>query len=187
MKESENNDKKPLTVTIIILCVALLLLLVGVLAIFMGNREDPVPETSQATDTSQDTQSQETTEQIPSSYLEISNEYCVMFYPREWEEQLEISEEVVNDTLAEIFYYVFEGEKFRLFTVYFGDAQVGNQLGYLTIGDESVCVNMDCGFLPENVTLEKEQIQTFYKMMDDITTVTESIRNAQNFTEILEP
>lgn len=185
MTESKETGKKPLTVAI--LCVALMLLLVGILAFFVGNREDPDPDTSQTTDTIQDAHSRETTEQIPDPYLEITNKYCVMSYPGKWEDQLEVSEEMVNDTLAEIFYYVCEGERFRLFTIYFGDAQVGNQLGYLTVGDESVCVNMDCGFLPENVPLAEEQTQIFYEMMDDITTVTESIRNAQNFTEILEP
>lgn len=184
MKESKNTGKKPLTVAIPLLA---LLLLAGILVFGKGNRENSVPDTTQPLETTQTTQPQQTTEQTLSPYLEITNEYCVMSYPRKWEDQLEVSEEMVNDTLAEIFYCVFEGERFRLFTVYFGDAQVGNQLGYLALEEGTISVQMDCGFLPEDVALEETQIQTFYQMMDDITIVTESIRNSDNFTEILLP
>lgn len=124
--------------------------------------------------------------QTESLLLEVSNAYGTLRYPNKWEDQLVIQEEAAGEALAEIFYCKVGAEQYRLFTVYFGSAEMGNCLGYLVEGEQVIPVQIDCGFLPEDAALEEAQIQTFYAMMDDITVVTESIRNSEHFQATLE-
>lgn len=121
------------------------------------------------------------TETAGSDVIEITTDYCTMYYPNEWEEYLDIREECVEASVVKHFYCLIADEEYRLFTICFGETEVGNLFGYLPADGGKVAVYIDCSFLPTDHTLTEEQVQTFYNMLDGVNSITQSIAACEGY------
>ena len=116
-----------------------------------------------------------------SPVAEIKTPYCTLKYPQRWEDSMSVKETEENGVLAEAFYAVISGEEYALYTVYFGDALVGDLYGYLPYEGANVAVHIECHKLTDSAGLSEEEAMQFYEMIEGVNEIALSISSAPGY------
>lgn len=162
-----NSVKKPNKKTAVLIAVIIAAaILAAVLIIVLPMMRD---------DTS-DGQSSETvpTESVLTPYGELK-------YPSMWKDQMTYKGSSENGISSYVFYAVIGDGQYELYTVYFGQSDAGNLLGYIPSDGGDLPVYIECHNIVQSNDLTDSELRTFYSMMEGVNELAQSVTAMSGF------
>ena len=114
---------------------------------------------------------------------EIETPYCTLKYPADLYEYLKIDEKSVNDVEINTFYAVIDDEYIELFTVYFGDDEKGESLGFIAKDGMDVPVSISVSEIIKSDSWTDEKFDRICTMQEAVNDVIQSITTDDNYIE----
>lgn len=115
-------------------------------------------------------------------FLAIETPYCTLEYPSRWEEYLSYEEQKDKETYVLVFYCNMGEKKIELFSVYFGNPNEGDLLGYIMKDGTKRAFSVKAAALTDESAWTEEEADIIYAMGESINDVVASVSSSQYFT-----
>lgn len=113
----------------------------------------------------------------------IETRYGPLGFPADVFGSLRHTEVTEGNTTMEVFYMVGQGVQKEVFRIYFAAANMGTQIGYLTVDGVEIPVSYSlCEYEDENFETEDER-KLYYGMMEGFNAIMNSIHDDPRFSE----
>ncbi|MEE0913358.1 MAG: hypothetical protein U0L76_02080 [Ruminococcus sp.] len=169
------KNKKVLYSLIIIIVFIICIVLSSVVSYNLGYNKALVTDKTQNTDATVPT-----TEPIEG--FSIETPYCELYYPKKWENSVEIKKNSEEPYTVEFYATINDKSDLHLFDFIFNSAD-GVLIGELTTDDgNSIKVSVESYELNTD-KLSDDEISTFYLMQEDINYTLQKLISEDNFTE----
>ena len=184
-KKKNNNG---LTIGLFIILIILMLISVGIF-LLKDKNDDKATETEKLfveeqtnEESSQESQGMSDVSQYEVESYEIETKYCKFYFPKIWEEQIEVKYSEEFGYKAE-FYGIIEGKESKhLFDICF-NSDDGDLLGYLEDKDGIINISIDVMELQFDDSWKQEDIDQIYSMQEEMNFVIESLSKNGNYVE----
>ena len=193
VKRKKNNKLIPM------LCVILGILLVVCISLFLKKDDDidaknanEISEQNEVSDEeknegkneekseAKDETKDDAKEEV--SLYEIETDYCKLYFPKTWKEQIEVKYTDEMGYKAEFYGTVKGKDAVHLFDVCF-NSDDGFLLGFIQNDDEIINISIDMCELEFDDSWKQEEIDELYAMQEDMNILMESLSKIENYVE----
>lgn len=115
--------------------------------------------------------------------MKIKTPYCKLNYPKAWSDNLKYKEKEENGVFSETFYCCIKEQEIEMFTIYFGETEVGIQLGYIIKDGKKVSISVDVKTFETDDTWTDEEKTLLNNMTEGVNDVIISVTSNKNFSE----
>ena len=115
--------------------------------------------------------------------VSIETAYGSLAFPKELQENLRHTETTEGPIAMEVFCMVSEAGEKELYRIFYGDAQMGELIGYLTTEQGEVSVSYTLCEYENSAFATEEERKLYYSMMDAFSTILNSIYADARFSE----
>ena len=117
------------------------------------------------------------------STVTIETVYGDLAFPKELKDHMRHEEVVEGNLAVELFYMVSSESEKELYRIYYGDANQGTLVGYLTTDSGDVSVSCAVNEYEDEAFKDEEERKLYYEMMGAFTVLVNSIYADQRYTE----
>ena len=183
------NDKKKKYIRVVCIISVIFGIVVGIGALFFTNKEKDEIHVMEIINKQKENEEKtkvsdgiiEDDERINSA-IEIETSYCMLYFPREYEENFEVKYKEEAAYKVE-FYGLVEGKDAQhLFDVCF-NCDEGDLLGYLENEGEIINISIDMIDLKFDDTWESDEIDKIYSLQEEMNFVVDTLNKNKNYVE----
>lgn len=154
----------------------MILLCFSMAACGTGDDEDAVQGSEISSDSSAVQSETDGSSEDESSLMTIETQYGSLYYPAEWEDALETSETLENETDSVVFAVTADDQEYTLFIVMICDAE-GDSVGAVTDDSgQTRNVFIDISELPDLSDLSEEEQDQLYAMQEAVNVLIENLQ-----------
>lgn len=176
----KNRRKKNKLISV--LWVILGILLVICISLFLKKNDDKELKNVDEVKEQNSEENRNDVQEAVASY-EIETDYCKLYFPESWKEQIKVKYTEEAGYKAE-FYGLIDGkEEKHLFDVCF-NSDDGVLLGYLKDNEEIINISIDMNELEFDDTWTQEEVDQIYAMQEDMNFLMESLSEIENYIEL---
>ena len=154
----------------------MILLCFSMAACGTGDDGDAAQESEISSDSSAVRSETDGSSEDESSLMTIETQYGSLYYPAEWEDALETSETLENETDSVVFAVTADDQEYTLFIVMICDAE-GDSVGAVTDDSgQTRNVFIDISELPDLSDLSEEEQDQLYAMQEAVNVLIENLQ-----------
>lgn len=176
MKENKTKKINVILGVMLVLCVSVIIIM---LILWPRETNNNRVENEKVTTTIKKTDSQKSNDDM----IEIKTPYCTLEYPKLWSDNLKYEEKDKDGLYSQTFYCNVKKQKIKMFTIYFGETEKGECLGYIVNGDEKVAFSVDVNSVETDGTWTQEEKNLLMSMNEGVNDVISSVTSNENFSE----
>jgi len=113
--------------------------------------------------------------------IEFENPYCTLKYPAIWKSNLKYEESTEDGFFKGTFYFHSSNHEVEMFSIYFGNPELGTVLGYITKDEEKIPFSVDVKEYECDETWTEDEKELLNSMTDGVNEVIVSVTSSEGF------